>query len=81
MTGQSLESSGITPERRGWIGGRGKFDGAVAEAVPATDIQRPEAAVLDAERRRTFPTRWLGVVRTRIRAGMIAMRQRLEHAV
>ena len=79
---------------------------AVEAAVPATGIQTPEAAVLDAERRRTLtdalaglpaePRRLieaaffegythselaqrfglpLGTVKTRIRAGMIAMRQ------
>ena len=52
-----------------------------AEAVPATDIQTPEAAVLDAKRRRTVSDALTGRVRTRIRAGMIAMCQRLEHAV
>ena len=88
------------------------IDGAVVEAVPATDIQTPEAAVLDAERRRTLSDALaglpaeqrrlieaaffegythselaqlfglpLGTVKTRIRAGMIVMRQRLEHAV
>jgi RNA polymerase sigma-70 factor (ECF subfamily) len=84
----------------------------VGAAVPATGIQTPEAAVLDAERRGTvtgvlaglpadqrqlieaaffegythseLAQRFglpLGTVKTRIRAGMIAMRQRLEHAV
>ncbi len=88
------------------------IDRAVAEALPATNIQTPEAAVLDAERRRTvsdaladLPSeqRWLiegaffegythselathfglplGTVKTRIRAGMIAMRKRLEQAL
>jgi RNA polymerase sigma-70 factor (ECF subfamily) len=81
-------------------------------ATPATGIQSPEAAVLDAERRRTvtdalagLPAEQrqlieaaffegythselaqrfglpLGTVKTRIRAGMTAMRRRLEHAV
>ena len=85
---------------------------AVETAVPATGIQTPEAAVLDAERRRTLTDALaalradqrqlieaaffegythselaqrfglpVGTVKTRIRAGMIAMRQRLEHAV
>jgi RNA polymerase sigma-70 factor (ECF subfamily) len=85
---------------------------AVEAAVSGTDIQTPEAAVLDAERRRTvsdalagLPAEQrqlieaaffegythseiaqrfglpLGTVKTRIRAGMMAMRQRLEHAV
>ena len=89
------------------------LDVAAGEAaVPATGIQTPEAAVLDAERRRTLTDALaglpaeqrqlieaaffegythselarhfglpLGTVKTRIRTGMIAMRQRLEHAV
>lgn len=88
------------------------LDGAVAEAVPATDIQSPETAVLVAERRQTLTDALadlpadqrrlieaaffegythselaqrfglpLGTVKTRIRAGMIAMRHRLGHAV
>lgn len=87
-------------------------DGAEAEALPAADIQTPEATVLEAERRRTVSDALtglpadqrrlieaaffegythrelaqrfglpLGTVKTRIRAGMIAMRKRLEHAV
>jgi RNA polymerase sigma-70 factor, ECF subfamily len=87
--------------------------GPVAEAAPASDIQSPEAVVLDAERRHALtdalaglPSEQrqlieaaffegythaelarrfglpLGTVKTRIRTGMIAMRQRLlEHAV
>ena len=86
--------------------------GPVAEAVPASDIQSPEAVVLDAERRQALTDALaglpaeqrqlieaaffegythselarrfglpLGTVKTRIRTGMIAMRQRLEHAV
>jgi RNA polymerase sigma-70 factor (ECF subfamily) len=88
------------------------IDVAAAEAVTATGIQTPEAAVLIAERRRTLTDALdglpadqrqlveaaffeghthselahrfnlpLGTVKTRIRAGMIAMRKRLEHAV
>ncbi len=73
MTGQSLESSVLRRNdadgleavevRRRAVASRSSRDAgardrrAVAEAVPATDIQTPEAAVLDAERRRTFPTR------------------------
>ena len=88
------------------------IDMAAVEAAPATGIQTPEAAVLDAERRRTLTDALaglppeqrqlieaaffegythselarrfglpLGTVKTRIRAGMIAMRHRLEHAV
>lgn len=87
-------------------------DARVAEAVPASGIQSPEAAVLDAERRLVLadalaglPAKQrelieaaffegcthselarrfglpLGTVKMRIRSGMIAMRQRLEHAV
>ena len=87
-------------------------DWHVAEAVPASDIQSPEAIVLDAERREALTDALaglpaelrqlieaaffegythselarrfglpLGTVKTRIRTGMIAMRQRLEHAV
>jgi RNA polymerase sigma-70 factor, ECF subfamily len=87
--------------------------GRVAEAVPASDIQSPEAGVLDAERRQALtdaltglPSEQrqlieaaffegythaelarrfglpLGTVKTRIRTGMITMRQRLlDHAV
>jgi RNA polymerase sigma-70 factor (ECF subfamily) len=85
---------------------------AATEAVPATNIQTPEAAVLGAERRQSLASALaglpaeqrrlieaaffegythselaqrfglpLGTVKTRIRVGMIAMRQRLEHAV
>ena len=84
----------------------------IAEAVPASDIQGPEAVVLDAERRQALTDALadlpaeqrqliqaaffeghthselarrfglpLGTVKTRIRTGMIAMRQRLEHTV
>jgi RNA polymerase sigma-70 factor (ECF subfamily) len=86
--------------------------GAVVEAVPAADIQTPEAAVMEGERYRTLTGALaslpeeqrqlieaaffeghthselarrfglpLGTVKTRIRAGMIAMRKRLAHAV
>ena len=88
------------------------IDVAAVEAVPATGIQTPEAAVLDAERRRTLTDALaglpaeqrrlieaaffegythselaqrfglpLGTVKTRIRAGMIAMRQQMEQVV
>jgi RNA polymerase sigma-70 factor (ECF subfamily) len=88
------------------------IDEAVVEAAPATGIQTPEAAVLEAERQRTLtgalaglPAEQrqlieaaffegcthselaqrfglpLGTVKTRIRTGMIAMRQQTEHAV
>ena len=84
----------------------------MSDAVPASDIQSPEAAVLDAERRQALTDTLaglpaeqrqlieaaffegythselarrfelpIGTVKTRIRMGMIAMRQRLEHAV
>jgi RNA polymerase sigma-70 factor (ECF subfamily) len=87
-------------------------DGRDAEALPASDIQTPEAAVLDAERRAALTDALaglpadqrqlieaaffegythselarrfglpLGTVKTRIRTGMITMRQRLEHTV
>lgn len=83
-----------------------------ADSAPAADIQSPEGAVLDAERRQVvaetlahLPAEQrqlieaaffegythseladrfglpLGTVKTRIRTGMIAMRQRLEHTV
>ncbi len=86
--------------------------GAVETAVPSTDIQTAEAAVLEAEKHRTLTDALgglpeeqrqlieaaffegythselaqrfglpLGTVKTRIRAGMIAMRQQMEHAV
>ena len=99
--------------RRVRASGRDAIDfDAVEAAAPATGIQNPEAAVLEAERRRTLSDALaglpaeqrrlieaaffegythselarrfglpLGTVKTRIRAGMIAMRQRLEHAV
>jgi RNA polymerase sigma-70 factor (ECF subfamily) len=85
---------------------------AVEAAAPDIDIQTPEAAVLDGERRRTLADALaslpaeqrqlieaaffeghthselaersglpLGTVKTRIRAGMMAMRRALEHAV
>ena len=83
-----------------------------AEVVAAPEIQNPEAAVLDAERREALAGALaglsadqrelieaaffegythselarrfglpLGTVKTRIRTGMIVMRQRLEHTV
>ena len=91
---------------------RRALDWPAADAVPATDIQTPEAAVLGAERQRTLTDALaglpaeqrrlieaaffegythselaqrfglpLGTVKTRLRAGMIAMRQRLEQVV
>ncbi len=88
------------------------FAAVEATAPAATAIQTPEAAVLDAERRRTLTDALaglpaeqrqlieaaffegythselaqrfglpLGTVKTRIRTGMTAMRQRLEHVV
>jgi RNA polymerase sigma-70 factor (ECF subfamily) len=89
------------------------LDVAAAEAVPAArNIHTPEAAVLDAAKRRTLTDALaalsadqrqlieaaffegythselaqrfrlpLGTVKTRIRAGMMAMRKRLEHAL
>lgn len=84
----------------------------VETAAPATPIQTPESAVLDAEKRRTLTDALagipaeqrllveaaffegythselaqrfglpLGTVKTRIRAGLSAMRTRLEHAL
>jgi RNA polymerase sigma-70 factor (ECF subfamily) len=86
--------------------------GRDAEALPASDIQSPEAAVVDAERREALTDALaglpadqrqlieaaffegythselarrfglpLGTVKTRIRTGMMTMRQRLEHTV
>jgi RNA polymerase sigma-70 factor (ECF subfamily) len=88
------------------------IDLTAVEAAPATNIQTPEAAVLDAERRRRLTDALtglapeqrqlieaaffegythselaqrfglpLGTVKTRIRAGMIAMRHQMEHVV
>ena len=88
------------------------IESAAADARPGADIQTPESAVLDDERRRTLTGALaglppeqrqlieaaffegythtelaqrfglpLGTVKTRIRAAMIAMRKRLEHAV
>ena len=89
------------------------LDRAAAEAVPAfRNIHTPEAAVLDAAKRRTLTDAMaalpadqrelieaaffegythselaqrlalpLGTVKSRIRAGMMAMRKRLEHAL
>ena len=62
---------------------RQKLTGALA-GLPAEQRQLIEAAFFEGFTHSELAQRYglpLGTVKTRIRAGMLAMRQRLEHAV
>jgi RNA polymerase sigma-70 factor, ECF subfamily len=74
---QSPEAAVLDAERRG------RLSGALA-VLPPEQRQLIEAAFFEGYTHSQLAERFglpLGTVKTRIRAGMIAMRQGLEHAV
>jgi RNA polymerase sigma-70 factor, ECF subfamily len=71
------EAAALDAERRGKV-----MD--ALDALPAEQRRLIEAAFFEGYTHSELAERFglpLGTVKTRIRAGMIAMRQRLEHAV